>query len=82
MFSSFGENDLVQTVNSTILYRMRMVTETKMSHNTCISRRTFGRSLLDLLYASRQVYTIGRRSADYRAMVSRLEIFLVDKVNR
>ena len=82
MFSSFGENDLVQTVNSTILYRMPMVTETKMSHNTFISRLTFGRSLLDLLYASRQVNTIGRRSADYRAMVSRLENFLVDKVNR
>ena len=59
-----------------------MATETKMSHNTFISRRTFGRSLLDSLYASRQVNTIGRRSADYRAMVSRLENFLVDKVNR
>ena len=59
-----------------------MVTETKMSHNTFTSRRTFGRSLLDLLYASRQVNTIGRRSADYRAMVSRFENFLVDKVNR
>ena len=43
-----------------------MATETKMSHNTFISRRTFGRSLLDSLYASRQVNTIGRRSADYR----------------
>ena len=59
-----------------------MVSETKMSHNTFISRRTFGRSLLDLLYASRQVNTIGRRSADYRAMVSQLENFLVGKINR
>ena len=59
-----------------------MVTETKMSHNTFISQRTFGRSLLDLLYASRQVNTIGRRSADYRAMVSQMENFLVGKINR
>ena len=69
MFSSFGE----KTIKSTILYRIRMVTETKC-HIILLS---VGEHSADHC----STYTFGRRSAGHRAMVSRLENYVLDKVN-
>ena len=57
-FLPLAESDLVQTINSIMLYKMCMRTQAKMTKDYS-------------LYATRQVNVVGQRSADRRATVDR-----------
>ena len=71
-FLPLAKSDLVQTINSIILYNMRMRNEAKMPYDFLMRRPTVGRSSPDSLYAVPHVNVVGRRSADGRPIVSRL----------
>ena len=85
MFSSFWVKKAtdVQIINSAILYSMCMRTDVKMSYDwSTDSCPQVGRSSADSLHVARQGSTVGRRSADYRPTVGRMENFVVGEGNQ
>ena len=62
---------------------MRMRIDAKMSYDRSTdSRPQVGRSSANSLHVARQGNAVGRRSADHRATVGRLENFVVGEGNR
>ena len=62
---------------------MRMRTDTKLSYDRSTdSRPQIGQSSADSLHVARQGNAIGRRWADHRATVGRMENFVVGEGNR
>ena len=62
---------------------MRMRTDAKMLYDRSTdSRLQVGRSSADSLHVARHGNAVGRRSADHRANVGRMENFVVGEGNR
>ena len=82
-FLPLTESDLVQTINSIMLYKMRMRTQAKMTKDYLMRRPMVGRSSPDSLYAAPQVNVVSQRSADRRAdgrpIICRSKNLAVDK---